>query len=141
MRWLTWRFLDGWQDVGLLVLRVGLGLSMIAHGWSKLLGGPDKWERLGGAMSSVGITFAPTFWGACAALAEVVGGAMLVLGLGTRPAAAALAFTMFVAMRMHMVAGDGFIGWSHAMEAGIAFVAILLMGPGRHALDPRLKGG
>ncbi len=141
MRWLTWRFLDGWEDVGLLILRVGLGLSMMVHGWPKLSGGPETWTKLGGSMASLGITFAPTFWGLCGALAEFVGGAMLVLGLGTRPAAAALAFTMLVAVRMHQAGGDGFHGYSHALEVGIAMVAILLVGPGRHALDPRLKGG
>lgn len=141
MRWLTWRFLDGWQDVGLLVLRVGLGLSMMMHGWPKLMGGPDKWEGLGRAMSAIGVTFWPVVWGASAAIAETIGGALVVLGLGTRPAAATIAFTMFVAARMHMVQGDGFIGYSHAMETGIAFAALVLLGPGRHALDPRLKGG
>lgn len=141
MRWLTWRFLDGWRDVGLLVIRVGLGLSMIGHGWGKLVGGPERWEKLGGAMSHLGVSFAPTFWGFCAASAEVFGGALLALGLAARPAAAALAFTMFVAWWMHVSKGDPFQSYSHSMEAGLVMLGLVLMGPGRYAVDPHLKGG
>ena len=138
MRALKWSFLDRYRDVGLLVLRVGLGAMMVGHGWPKLIGGPETWERLGGAMSHLGVTAAPTAWGLAAALSESLGGVLLVLGLATRPAAASLAFTMFVAFWMHWAGGDGFRGWSHAAEDGIAFVAILLLGPGRYSLDARL---
>lgn len=141
MRWLTWRGLGRWQDVGLLVMRVGLGLGMVAHGWPKPWGGPAKWEALGGAMASVGITFLPTFWGLCAALAEVFGGLLLAVGLATRPAAAALAFTMFIAAAMHLDAGDGYLGSSHAIEVGWAFVGLVFLGSGRYGVDARLKGG
>ena len=43
MRWLRWSFLDRYRDLGLLVMRVGLGLSFMAHGWPKLVGGPETW--------------------------------------------------------------------------------------------------
>ena len=127
-------------DIGLLVMRVGLGAMMIGHGWGKLTGGPETWVKLGGAMDTFGITFAPTFWGFCAAAAEVFGGLALIVGLGTRFAAAALAFTMFVAFAKHFAAGDGFRGWSHAAEDGIAFLALIFMGGGRYSLDAFLYG-
>ena len=35
-------------DVGLLVLRLGIGTSMLVfHGYGKLSGGPEKWEKIG----------------------------------------------------------------------------------------------
>lgn len=137
MRWLRWSFLDRYRDLGLLVVRVGLGLSFVAHGWPKLVGGPETWERFGRAMKSLGVTFAPTFWGLCAALAETFGGVLLVLGLATRPASALLAFTMLVALLSHLDAGHDFIESSHSLEALVVFVGLVLTGPGRFALDAR----
>lgn len=125
-------------DLALLVLRVGLGAMMIGHGWGKLTGGPEKWARLGTAMETFGISFAPTFWGFCASAAETFGGLALILGLGTRFAAAALAFTMFVAWAKHVSAGDSFVSWSHSAEDGIAFLALILAGGGRYSLDQKL---
>ncbi len=130
---------DRYRDAGLLVLRVGLGGAMVVHGWPKLMGGPALWTKLGGAMGTFGIHFAPALWGASAAIAEAVGGLLLVIGLGTRPAAAALAFTMFVAASSHVADGDSFaMGWSHAFEDGVAFVALAVMGGGKYALERRI---
>src|SRR5688500_3100481 len=125
-------------DLGHLVLRAGLGLMMIGHGWPKVAGGPAKWEKLGHATESLGIAFAPTFFGAAASFTELVGGLLLVLGLAPRPAGARLAVTMFVAAADHLSDGDGFGGASHAIEDGIAFVALVLLGGGRYSLDRRI---
>jgi putative oxidoreductase len=75
-----------YPDLGLLIIRVGLGILMIKHGWPKITGGPEKWESLGNNMSMLGITFFPIFWGLCAALAETVGGLLMGIGLFFRPA-------------------------------------------------------
>ena len=53
-----------YKDLGLLVIRLGIGLSMlIFHGLDKIKGGPELWTKLGGDMSVVGIDFLPVFWG------------------------------------------------------------------------------
>ncbi len=127
-------FLDRYRDAGLLLLRIGLGASFIAHGMPKLMGGPEKWKALGGAMASLGVTFAHTLWGLSAALSETVGGLLLMLGLFFRPAAILLAFTMAVALQMHVSKGDPFQVYSHALEAGIVFLSLILIGPGKYAL-------
>ncbi len=132
--------LDKYRDHGLLFLRVGLGIAFIAHGWPKLVGGPEKWAKVGKAMGEFGIDFAPAFWGFMAAVAETFGGLMLALGLGTRFALALLAFTMLVATIKHMAAGDGFKGWSHAAEACITFVGLFFVGPGKFSLDHKFFG-
>ena len=127
-------------DIGLLVLRVGLGASFLAHGWPKVVGGPAKWTKLGAAMSHVGIDFAPTFWGAAASFSELVGGGLLIVGLLTRPAAFLLLCTMSVAATMHLDKGEGFTEASHALECGVAFLSVLITGGGRFALDRLLRG-
>ena len=122
------------RDLGLLILRVGIGLSFVVHGSGKMFD-PDKWQRLGGAMANLGITFAPAFWGFMAAFAEFGGGILFVLGFCFRPVAAMMAFTMLVAMISHISRGDGFGGYSHALELGIFFLGMLFVGPGRFSLD------
>jgi putative oxidoreductase len=128
-------------DLGLLVLRVGVGaMYAVVHGWPKLSGGPERWKKLGGAMEPFGIDFAPTAWGFLAMAAELGGGALLVLGLFTRPAAAAILCTMIVAATRHLSRGDGIGEASHAIELGVVMAALLFLGPGRHSLDARLRG-
>lgn len=138
MKWLTWPIFEKWQDIGLLVARVGLGAMMVGHGWPKILA-PERWEGLGGAMANLGVTFFPAFWGGAAAFAEVLGGALVALGLFTRPAAAIVAFTMFVAWWSHVSGGDLFRSWSHSAETGLAFVLILFLGAGRFGIDRLLR--
>ena len=81
-----------WPDLGLLVLRLSIGLSMILfHGWGKISGGPERWRRIGGAMENFGIDFLPMFWGFMAGFTEFFGSVLIILGLFFRPAAALLA--------------------------------------------------
>ncbi len=129
------------RDLGLLVIRLGIGLSMfLFHGYGKIAGGPERWESIGGSMATFGITFLPTFWGFMAAFSESACSILLVLGLFFRPAAGLLAFTMFVAVMRHLNLPDdnpsaGWSGASHALELGSIYLGLLMTGPGRHALS------
>jgi len=127
------------RDVGLLVLRVGIGLMFLHHGWPKISGGAAKWSQLGGAVANLGITFAPTFWGLMAALSEFGGGLCLIAGFKTRIAALFMASTMAVATTMHLSRGDGLSVASHAIEAGIVFLSLVLIGAGKFSLDEALR--
>lgn len=128
--------LTRYRDAGLLLLRIGLGLAFMAHGWPKLAGGTGTWAMLGGAMGNLGIHFLPTFWGLMAALVEFVGGALLILGLAFRPACLLLTFQMLVAVLFHLQRGDAFgAGWSHALESGVVFLSLIFIGPGKYSLD------
>ncbi len=132
------RFLNKYGDIGLLILRIGIGCMFIIHGAPKLFGGPDKWEKLGMAMSSVGIQSIPVFWGFMAAVSEFIGGICIILGLFFRFACILLAITMTIATTMHFSKGDGLRGTSHAIEAGIVFLGLIFIGPGKYSLDEKL---
>lgn len=126
------------SDTGLLLLRVGIGVMYIYHGAPKIAGGPEKWERLGMAMTSLGIDFMPVFWGFMASFSEFFGAICLLLGLLFRPATFLMAATMAVAATMHLTRGDGLTTASHAIENCILFISLFLIGPGKYALDEKL---
>ena len=127
------------MDVALLILRLGIGAAFLVHGIPKLQGGAETWAGLGGAMSVLGIKFAPAFWGFMAAFAEAVGGAALILGVLLRPFACIMCFTMLVAALMHLTGGHGFQTASHAIELGIVFLFLIVAGGGRYGLGSRVK--
>jgi putative oxidoreductase len=132
-------FLNKHRHVGLLVLRIGIGLMFIVHGAPKLFDGPEKWVKIGAAMASLGIGFAPAFWGFMAAVSEFFGGICLILGFVFRPACILLTITMLVAAISHLSRGDGIGGASHAIELGIVFLSLILIGAGRYSLDEKLR--
>src|SRR4249920_3380804 len=86
----------GW---GPLALRLPIGIIFVAHGAQKLFGafGGYGLEGTGQFMASLGLT--PGYLMALlAGSAEFFGGLALLFGVLVRPAAAALAFAMLVAI-------------------------------------------
>lgn len=127
--------LGKYSNFALLVMRVGIGAMMVLHGYPKLLGGPERWGKLGGAMENFGITYAPEFWGFMAAFAETIGGLLLVLGYMTRPAALLLFITMVVATTKHIMGGDPFSKAYHAIELAVVCFGLFILGPGKYSID------
>lgn len=130
-------FLGRYADMGLLLLRLGLGSMFVLHGAPKIMAGPETWAGLGAAMSNLGVTAVPAFWGVMAALSECGGGLCLILGVAFRPACILMAMTMGVAATYHLGKGDGVAGASHAIEDGVVFLSLILIGPGKHSIDGR----
>ena len=128
-------FLGKYSDFGLLLLRVGIGVMYLYHGFPKITGGPEKWVKLGSAMQFVGVSAIPVFWGFMAAASEFGGALLLITGLFFRPACVFLAMTMAVAASMHLGKGDGLQVASHAIENGVMFIGLLFIGPGKYSLD------
>jgi putative oxidoreductase len=130
------KFFNNHKDTGLLLLRIGIGLSFIfTHGGPKIVGGPDLWEKVGHAMSDYGITLYPVFWGLMAGLSEFVGGILVLLGLYIRPAAAFMAFTMITAFTTHITRHDPWGVASHPIEMLAVFLCLIFLGAGKYSLN------
>jgi len=118
------------SQLGLAVLRLATGLSIaFGHGLGKLPP-PSPFVK---AVASLGFPRPEAFaW--AAGMAEFVGGLLLAVGLMTRPAAAAVAFTLGVAAFGHH-ASDPF----KARELALLYCAVAFLfactGSGRFGLD------
>ena len=129
--------------LGLLILRLVLGLIVAAHGFQKLFGwwggpGMNGWV---GAMNRMRIRPAVP-WAWMSALAEVFGGLGLAVGLLTPLPGLAIAASMLVAIALvHWSRGfwatKGGYEFNLSILAGIA--AIALAGPGAYSLDALLR--
>ncbi|MFF8727665.1 DoxX family protein [Streptomyces sp. NPDC015171] len=129
------------RDLGLLLLRLGTGGVLAAHGTQKLFGwfGGHGLAGTGQFMESVGYT--PGRASATAAgLAETGGGALLALGFATPAAGAAAAGAMAGAAAVHLP--NGFFaqegGYEYAASLGLAAAGLAVTGPGRLSLDHAL---
>lgn len=126
--------------LGLTVLRAVLGLTFLLHGWQKV----GEWTLAGtqASFAQMGVPLAEVAAPAVAVL-ELVGGALLVVGLGTRVVAALLALTMLGALVLvHLPAGffaaDGGFELVLLLAAGTLFLA--LAGAGRWSVDHVFAG-
>jgi putative oxidoreductase len=128
------------KNIGILILRLFIGVSFMFHGFPKLFSGVDKWEKLGSTMSHLGIDFLPIMWGFMGSASEFIGGFLFALGLFFKPASLFLALTMFVAFWYHFSSGDGFSGFNHALELFAVFAGFFFIGPGTFSLDQKFRG-
>ncbi len=126
-------------DFALFIIRVGIGLIFIKHGFGKITGGTGDWIWLGQQMKVFGITFLPMLWGLAAACTEFFGGIALVTGFATRVAAVFLAFTMFIAFLHHLYKGASWGYMSHPIVLLVVFVAMAIGGAGKYSLDAFLS--
>lgn len=141
---LVHRLLATDDGAGALALRIPVGIVFAAHGAQKLFGwfGGYGLEGTGQFFASVGLN--PGYLLALlAGLAEFFGGLALVAGLLVRPAAAALAFAMLVAIfAVHW--GKGFFaasgGYEFALALFAASLSLLFSGAGRFSVDRAIIG-
>lgn len=134
----------GTQHLGLLVLRVGLGVVLGAHGLQKLFGwwGGSGVTGFRNSLSDVGYQHADIL-AYVSAGGEIVSAVLLVLGLFTPIAAAgALAFLIngllaTVSARPHSHTFSYFLPDGHEYQVTLIVlaVAVILCGPGRYGLD------
>jgi putative oxidoreductase len=125
-------------DYAALLLRVSLALMFFAHAWLKIAvftpaGAAKYFESLG----------VPSFFAYLTMAAEIGGGALLLLGIGTRWVAIALVPLMLgTIVLVHGKNGwlftnkDG--GWEYPAFWTVGLIALALLGGGAAALGPRL---
>jgi putative oxidoreductase len=122
------------KDWGIAIVRVVIGFTFLMHGWQKLfqfglVGVTTAFGQMGAPL--------PELTGPLVSVLEFVGGAALLVGLGTRWVAVLLAIDMLAAILIaHLPAGffapEGF-EIPLLLLAGV--VALALAGPGAFALD------
>jgi putative oxidoreductase len=136
------------MGIGLIVLRLAVGLTLAYHGAQKLFGwfGGPGLEKTGAGMEKLG--FVPGRRRALAAgLVEAVGGLLLALGLAT-PAAATLVFSVMLVAGISAHIKNGFSvakgGYEFTLVLGLAGLSVAFTGPGQLSLDALLgiaRGG
>jgi len=130
------------MNIAMLILRLGIGLTVAAHGAQKLFGlfGGHGLSGTARFLESLGFRPGrPYAW--LLGLAETLGGAGLALGLLTPLAAAAVAGVMVTAavavhIRQGFFAERG--GFEYLLTLALASMAIAFAGPGRYSLDRAL---
>jgi putative oxidoreductase len=131
--------LEKLKPLALLLLRVGLGIVFIFHGYPKLF---THTHEMMGAFGKMGF---PQFFVYIAGVLEFFGGMVLILGLFTRVAALLLAGEMAVAvLKVHLPQGaiTDVKNYEFPMALCVACFALATIGAGLISLDHAIfRGG
>jgi putative oxidoreductase len=119
-------------SVGLLLLRLSIGVMMIHHGQEKLA---DPQQFANTYVASLHLPF-PLFFAYAAGFSELIGSWLVILGLLTPLGALALTATMATAAYQHILTAGLNI---YVLELVVLYLggslALLLNGPGRFSFD------
>ena len=129
-------FLDRLQPLGLLLMRIVLGVIMIAHSYQKIQHGVHNSY---GFFNSLGLPW----WSAyISTYTELIGGGLLILGLLTRVWSLGISIDMFVAIwKVHWkngLVGKG--GYEFPIACFALAFALIFFGAGPISLDAILFG-
>jgi putative oxidoreductase len=123
------------DDIAVLVARVLLGVVLMAHGLQKLVT-----DGIGGTTASfqaMGIPL-PTVSALYAAVAEIGGGLLLLVGLATAVGAILVALDMAGALVFVHISNGVFVqsgGWELVGLIGVVALLIAAVGAGRFSID------
>ncbi|OBE92653.1 DoxX family protein [Mycobacterium sp. 852002-10029_SCH5224772] len=123
-------------DVGLLILRLVLGVTLAAHGYNKFFGG----GRIPGTarwFESIGMK-PGKFHATVAASTEMAAGLGLAAGLLTPiPAAGFVCLMLVAAWTVHRANGFFIVkeGWEYNLVLAVTAVVVATLGAGKFSLD------
>ncbi|PZR41405.1 MAG: DoxX family protein [Azospira oryzae] len=120
-------------DIGLLLLRVGFALLLLPYGWEKFAN-YAAWSNDFPDPLHVG----PAFSLALCIFAELICAALVGIGLFTRLALIPLLINMSVIFFV-VHQQDPFKDKEHGLFFLIAYVVLMLTGPGRYSADAVIK--
>lgn len=125
------------SDIGRLILRLVLGISVLLHGISKLMSGVGF---ISGMLAKAGL---PGFLAYGVYVGEVIAPLLVILGFYSRIGAWIVVINMLFAIGLvHMgevMSLNNQGGWAIELQAMFLFTAaaIALIGPGRFAINSR----
>jgi putative oxidoreductase len=134
------------ENWAILLIRLALGTIMFAHGTQKVFGwwgGPgfNQWINQPAPFAEMRPSW---LWMGAAALSELVGGAMVIIGLYTRVGAFFIACVMLTAIfSVHRKYGF-FInagGFEYPLALLAMAAALLVHGGGSASIDTQMHGG
>lgn len=130
------RLLRRYQDFGLMILRLTVGIIFAIHGFSKIFHGGGITATIQ-TFADLGV-YLPSITAWLVALGELLGGACLILGLFTRETAVYLAFIMLGAV-MTVHGQHGFFNANQGYEYNMLLIGacacLLFSGGGTGAMD------
>jgi putative oxidoreductase len=131
------KILNSFQPLGLLILRVALGVIFFTHGYPKLAHANPAMQAM---FVQHGLSAQFVY---VAGVLETFGGLLLLLGLFTRAAALLLAIEMSVAMaKVHIVHGIMVVhDYEFPLALAAACLALATVGAGAASLDHLLFEG
>jgi putative oxidoreductase len=123
------------QDVTLLIGRIALGIVLIAHGWQKFFtfgisGATASFEQMGIPLAGAAAIFA--------ALVELVGGILLIIGLAVPLVGLLVAIDMAGALLFVHAPNGVFVdagGYELVLVIGALGVVFAGVGAGAYAID------
>jgi putative oxidoreductase len=126
------------MDLGLLLIRLVVGLTFVGHGAQKLFGwfGGYGLKGTGGWMESIGLK-PGVMMAFLAGLSELLGGALFAAGVYTWGGAVLITVTMLVAIvKVHLKNGYWLTqnGYEYNLAVIAVVVGVALIGPGAYVL-------
>ena len=128
-------------DLGLIIVRISVGLIFLYAGYNKFLGGEETLNAIGANIKYIGLdvgtnNISTLFFGVLAAAAETIGGLMLVIGYFFRTSSFFLVITMLVATLLKLdTSVPELPEFGFPMIMGLVTFGLLFTGPGRYGLQ------
>lgn len=123
------------QNLGILLIRIALGVVFIHAGWLKITG----MDVVVAGFGAIGI---PTALAYIVAYAEFIGGIALILGIFVRSVSVVLAVIMVVAIaKVHFASGFGLQngGYEYTFVLLLGSLAMITFGAGAYSIGRLLK--